>query len=111
MRRPRALVFALLAGAVIAAPAMSYADQAHDDAVEQLNQKNITFSPEDFIDLVARDDADNVKIFIDAGQDVNAIIGEHPSPLLLASRKGFIETSRVLLEGGALVNAKNGDEW
>ncbi len=100
----------LLMAVLLAAPA-ARADQAQDDAVEQLNQKNIVFSPEDFIDLVERDDADNVKIFLAAGQDVNALVGEHPPALLLAARKGLVDTARVLLDGGALASVKNADGW
>src|SRR5258707_14612219 len=109
MTTTRRIGMLFLAGALLAGAGPVRADQAQEDAVEQLNEKNILFSPEDFIDLVARDDADNVKIFLDAGQDANAIIGERPPALLLAAQKNFVDTARVLLDGGALVNIKNAD--
>jgi len=97
--------------AVLTAAAPGFCDQAQDDAVEQLNDKNIVYSPEDFIDLVGRDDADNVRIFLQAGQDPNAIVGESPPALLITAKKGLLDTAKVLLDGGAMVNVKNGDGW
>lgn len=106
----RAGIFVLMA-AVMTAAAPGFCDQAQDDAVEQLNEKNIVYSPEDFIDLVGRDDADNVRIFLQAGQDPNAIVNENPPALLITARKGLLDTAKVLLDGGAMVNVKNADGW
>ncbi|MEK7766195.1 MAG: ankyrin repeat domain-containing protein, partial [bacterium] len=97
-----ALLFALAlpSGAVLA-------DVAQDEALEALNRRNIRFSPEEFTDLVRNDDAENVRIFIQAGMNPNYGFADGSPALCIAATKGHTETARALLDGGALINSKD----
>jgi len=104
------LVSAAFAVAVAAGlPAPARAD-AIDDSLENLNQRNIAFSVQEFIDLVGRNDYENVRVFLQAGMDPNTLRFGVPV-LLEASMRGYTDTVKVLLEGGANPRLKNERSW
>lgn len=102
---------AWIAALLLAAARVARADEAADAALEVLNTRNIVFSPGEFLDLVERDDADNVRIFLQAGMSANAGLEDGHPVLVHAASRGFNDTVRALLDGGALVNAKNHDGY
>jgi len=100
-----ALAVAVATALPVAAPA-----DAIDDALEQLNVRHIAFTVEEFIDVAERNDFEGVRIFLQAGMDPNTT--KNGLPLLLElSVKGFKDTAKVLLEGGAMANVKNERGW
>ena len=100
----------LLAVWCLAVPARAGADAA-DDAIDQLNQRNIEFTPSEFIDLVFRNDADNLRFFLGAGMNPDTPDEKGTPALILAATKGLTETVRALLEGKARPDLKTSRGW
>lgn len=48
-----------------------------------------------------------VKLFIDAGINVNANVENGYTALMYAAEKGYLEIAKLLIEKGANVNATN----
>jgi len=84
---------------------------ASRDAMEVLNRRCIRFTPEDFIDLVKRGDAENVQVFLQAGMDPNTGLETGKPALFIAVQKGLREMAKVLVDGGAMVNYKGPKGW
>lgn len=102
--------YVLAAVVVMALPAAAAAD-AVDDAYAVLNRRNIRYNREELVDLVRNNDAENVRIFLQAGMRPNMYL-EGGRPLLhLAVHRGFYETAKVLVEGGASVNLVDRHKW
>ncbi len=100
-----ALAVAVAAGLPSAAPA-----DAIDDALEMLNQRHIAFTVGEFIDCVERNDFENVQIFLRAGMDPNT--PKNGVPMLIEiSMRGYTDTVKALLEGGAATNVRNDRGW
>ncbi len=73
-------------------------------AREELNQKKILFSAEEFIKQIKKNNFDNVKLMMQAGMSPNTdYFGEYA--LYYAVRKNRTEIALYLLEKGAAANA------
>ncbi|MDQ7821716.1 MAG: ankyrin repeat domain-containing protein [Candidatus Eremiobacteraeota bacterium] len=73
-----------------------------------LENKNIPYTDEDFIEQVGAGNLEAVKLFIKAGKDVNTKDKYGRAPLHLA---GDIEVAKFLLSKGADVNTKDNTRW
>lgn len=76
------------------------------EALKQLKAKKILLSQDEFINRVKKGDIAIIKLFIDAGADVNYSRRYGETPLMIASEKGNIEVTKLLLARGAEVNSE-----
>ena len=60
-----------------------------------------------FIDRLRDNDVMAVKLFIDAGINVNANIENGYTALMYAAEKGYLEIAKLLIENGSDANATN----
>ncbi len=84
------------------------------DALDLLNQRNIRFNTNEFIDLVNRGDTENVRVFLRAGPNTdlpNAGWSSGRPVLQIAALRGYVDIVKTLVQDGALVNFKNSKGW
>lgn len=81
-----------------------------EDARKDLGQMGIQFDGRSFLKAAKNGDLLAVRLFLDAGMDVNIIPGDdmHPA-LIMAAGSGHTEIVKLLMERGADVNLR-GDE-
>lgn len=99
--RCRVATLALLLALPMPRPA---AADAVDDALEQLDRRNISFNEVEFVDLIERDDSENVRLFLQAGMDPNQKDERGQPVILLAAGKGFTATVKELTQAKALLS-------
>jgi ankyrin repeat protein len=77
----------------------------------EIERKGTAYSEEAFLHEVKTGNRGEVEAFIRAGINVNAKDKDGATPLMLASEKGDIEMTRVLLKNGADPNASDIDGY
>jgi ankyrin repeat protein len=77
----------------------------------EIERKGTVYSEEAFLHEVKTGNRGEVEAFIRAGINVNAKDKDGATPLVLASEKGDIEMTRVLLKNGADPNASDIDGY
>ncbi len=83
------------------------AQMTGDKAVAQLKLKDIAFTGEGFFKEVRSGKIENVKIFIDAGIDVNTKDELGLSALYVASGLGHVDIVKLLLDANAVIDYRN----
>jgi uncharacterized protein len=76
-------------------------------ARKELEQKNIPYTKEVFLERVKEGDTRSVELFLTAGMDANGRYKANITPLMEACLFERADTARALLEKGADVNAKD----
>ena len=74
-----------------------------DQALKQLEQMNLPFNARTFIQCSTEGDTSAVKVFLDAGMDIN-VVNKETTALIEAARKSHIDIVKLLLERGVDVN-------
>jgi hypothetical protein len=67
--------------------------------------KNLEYSPEQFIKCIQEDDAEGVSLFIELGMDPNAQIGIQAPPIIMAAAYNSQSVTQKLIQIGVNVNA------
>jgi ankyrin repeat protein len=75
-------------------------------AIEELNQRNIEFTRDEFIDVVKAGDAVNVATFLRAGMSPNAVVEEEWLPIVIAAYRGYADIVGMLVDAGAFINTR-----
>lgn len=101
MKTPLALL--VLAALVLAAPAQG--DPA--GAREKLEKDGIPFTPEAFLETVAKGDASHAVLFVEAGIDPSAKSGSNRTALWIATERRQLDTLKALLAAGVAPDTKN----
>jgi ankyrin repeat protein len=78
-----------------------------NEAQTKLKEKKIEFTVDNFLERVTAGDLESVKLFVDAGMDVNSKNVDQSSGLILAAQFGFPEIVGLLLDHDADPNARN----
>jgi ankyrin repeat protein len=78
---------------------------SQESARKELAKLGKDFSPASFIECVGNGDKQAVRLFIEAGMDVNAPIAQGGTALAIAAVKGNPELVKMLLDKGANPNA------
>ena len=82
-----------------------------EEARMKLGQMDIDYSIENFVKTAASGDLVTIKLFIQAGIDINATGNNDWTALMAAANNGHIETVTTLIKAGANVNAKDEGSW
>ena len=95
--------------AVLLVPLMAHAESSQESARKDLEESNIPYTTEEFIDRAKQGDSDAVKLFLVAGMYYNARDENRWTALMWAASRGHAETVQLLLDMGADVNARDFD--
>lgn len=78
-----------------------------EDYRAQLEEKDVTYSEESFVEQGKNGEQENVELFLKAGMDPEVTDHNGNTALMLAAMNGHVDTMKLLLEQGSEVNAKN----
>jgi ankyrin repeat protein len=78
-----------------------------NEAKTKLKEKGIEFTPDIFFKKVTEGDVESVKLFLDAGMNVDSKNVEQFSALIFAAQYGFPEIVSLLLDHDANPNTRN----
>jgi ankyrin repeat protein len=88
-------------------PTLAFA-QEPPSARKELERSGIPFSPEEFIQRVEAGDFEIVRMFLDAGMNVDSRNSRGWTALMVAAGKGYVDIARLIIARGAAVNAEGG---
>ncbi|MGD8656214.1 MAG: ankyrin repeat domain-containing protein, partial [Desulfobacterales bacterium] len=74
------------------------------DPYEELKKREIAYSEDNFVDSAGKNDTAVIKLFLDAGMDVNAPNAYDLTALMAAAFNGHSEAAQLLIDRGANVN-------
>lgn len=97
----RRLIFMVLAGIFLAAPAYA---QTADEARRELQDSNIYYSSDSFFTAVRNSDYRTVKLFLLSGMNPNIKDDNDLTPLMYAAQNGDRLIAETLLQNGAEVD-------
>ncbi len=83
--------------------------QSKEQAIQELEKLNVTFTPDDFVRSAENGDMKAVQLFIDAGIDCNAQSSAGLTALMAASKKGRIDVVKKLLDQKVKIDAQGKD--
>jgi ankyrin repeat protein len=99
------LHLAQLAVLILFTAFLSGCGNPQESARKELAKLGKDFSPAAFFNSINTDDKLVVRLLIEAGMDVNKPFENGYTPLMIASCKGSTDSVRLLLDGGADINA------
>lgn len=79
--------------------------QDQESALKRLRDQGIAYNQASFVERAGNGDAQTVKLFLQAGMDVNARDAKGRTPLRAAAAAGHTDVVKSLLEHNAAVNA------
>jgi ankyrin repeat protein len=80
--------------------------QSKEQALEELQKLNVTFTPDDFVKSAEKGDLKAIQLFLNAGIDCNSQSAAGFTALMAASKNGRIEVVKKLLDQKLNVDAQ-----
>jgi len=82
-------------------------DKTPEQARSELAKLHIKFNEASFLDRVKNGDAHAVHLFLQAGMSPNVANAKGKTALMLAAERGKTDVARLLLDSGAIINARD----